>query len=244
MRRATLFATVALLLPALAGCQSTQDESAEREAEGAKALNAKGLEIGAGEVAGRLEVVDTRVLFDENGGAVVARVRNTGQRDLVKVPIAIDVRNARGKSVFKNNFPGLEQNLVSIPVLRAGETVEWVNDQVFAVTPPESVRVRLAEGEELPGELPEIEVTDPTLQNDPVSGVEVTGKVINHSGEEQRKVILFAVARKGGRIVAAGRGQIPRLKEEESKPATYHIFFIGDPRGAEISVHGFPTQFD
>jgi len=243
IRAAAITASVAAATGLLA-CQSTQDLSAQREAEGQQALTQQGLKITAGEVNEQLEVVESAVMQDQNGGAVVAVIRNTGSGDLATVPIAIDVRNAQGKSVFKNNFPGLEQNLVSIPVLQAGESVEWVNDQVFATSAPKAVKVRLGNAKPLPADLPEIEVTPAKLEIDPVSGVLATGKVINRSGEELRKVILFAVARKGDRIVAAGRGQIQKLKAAANKPATYNIFFIGDPRGAQISVHGFPTRFD
>jgi hypothetical protein len=48
------------------------------------------------------------------------------------------------------------------------------------------------------------------------------------------------VARQGGRIVAAGRGQIKALKVE-AKPAPYVIYFIGDPAGADVTIQAPPT---
>jgi hypothetical protein len=52
--------------------------------------------------------------------------------------------------------------------------------------------------------------------------------------------VLFVVARRGGRVVAAGRGQIKALKVG-ARPAPYVSFFIGDPAGADISVEAPPT---
>jgi hypothetical protein len=48
------------------------------------------------------------------------------------------------------------------------------------------------------------------------------------------------VARKGDKVVAAGRGLIGRLKAG-TKPVNYHIFFIGDPKGAQVDITSFPT---
>jgi hypothetical protein len=82
-------------------------------------------------------------------------------------------------------------------------------------------------------------VSDPSISVDPVSGVEATGTVENVSRVEQRALILYAVARKGKRVVAAGRGEVARLKV--GRKASYHIFFIGNPRGGHVTVTAPPT---
>ena len=43
---------------------------------------------------------------------------------------------------------------------------------------------------------------------------------------------------KGNKVVAAGRGLIGRLKAT-TKPVNYHIYFIGDPAGAQVTVTDF-----
>jgi hypothetical protein len=63
--------------------------------------------------------------------------------------------------------------------------------------------------------------------------------VVNESGEDVERLLLYAVARKGGRIVAAGRGAIEPLKDKP-KPVPYNVFFIGDPKVAEIEIANFP----
>ncbi len=83
---------------------------------------------------------------------------------------------------------------------------------------------------------------EPTLHDNPI-GVEVEGKVTNKSQLDQKKLVLFAVARSGGKMVAAGRGQIKALKVE-ARPGTYNIFFIGDPRGADVTVKAPPTVLE
>jgi hypothetical protein len=226
---------------ALGGCQSTQSRSAELERTGKKVLlNEKGLSIA--KVSSDVKVGGTSVISDQNGTAVVVELRNDSQQALLAVPILIDVRGANGKSVFRNDTPGLDPSLVSAPLLRPGETFDWVNDQVLAVRPAKSVKVKVGEAkDELTGDVPELDVSKPKLEVDPVSGVEASGKVTNKSGIEQTRLVLYAVARKGGKIVAAGRGVIQRLKTD--KPSDYHIFFIGDPRGADVSVAAPPVVF-
>ncbi len=65
------------------------------------------------------------------------------------------------------------------------------------------------------------------------------GKVTNRSDVEQRNLTVFAVARKDGRVVAAGRGAVERLKPRAS--ATYQVFFIGNPEGARLTLAAPPT---
>ena len=75
------------------------------------------------------------------------------------------------------------------------------------------------------------------------SGAKVTGTVTDQSKIDQQHLILFAVARSGGRIVAAGRGQIKALKVG-ARPANYTIYFIGNPVGADVTIQAPPTTLE
>ena len=55
--------------------------------------------------------------------------------------------------------------------------------------------------------------------------------------------MLYAIATKNGKVVAAGRGLIPKLKVG-GKPETYHIFFIGKPTGADVTVIAPPVTLE
>jgi len=235
-RLLALLATAALVLPA---CESTQSKSARLEREGGGALREKGVVVTR--QSPDVKVVSTGAVQDENGTAVVVRVRNTGRRALAQVPISIDVRGRSRKSLFRNDDPGLEPTLVHAPLLRPGEEFGWVNDQVTAAERPQDVRAKVGEGPAVDAaRVPRISLTRPRLRQDPVSGVAAAGFAANRSRVEQRKLIVFAVARKGSRVVAAGRAQINRL--QAGKRARYTVFFIGNPRGARISVSAPPTR--
>jgi hypothetical protein len=88
--------------------------------------------------------------------------------------------------------------------------------------------------------MPDIEVSQPKLEGDPVSGISATGTVVNKTGSDQRRLLLYVVARKGGEVVAAGRGAIDHLKPERKK-LDYTVFFVGDPSGAELTLSEFPA---
>ncbi len=234
------FAVVLLVVPVallVAGCQSTQDKSAELEAKGGTAFKEKGLDV---RVASKdVKVLSKTLLSDENGAAVVVDLQNKTDRALVRIPVAIDVTDG-SKSVFKNDDPGLEPSLVGVSVLGKGDSIAWVHDQVLATGKVSAVKVRAGRDEGgAPDRLPEIEVGPAKLVTDPTSGIAAEGKIKNRSDLLQRKLVIFGVARKGKKVVAAGRSQVEKLRP--GKTATYQIFFIGNPRGARIELAAPPT---
>jgi hypothetical protein len=237
MRLAAVAFGLAGVAVLFAGCQSTQSKSAELAAEGGAASKEQGLKIGAR--SRDVKVTGTTVLSDRNGAAAVVELKNTSRRTLVDVPIAIDVRKG-GKSVFSNDAPGLEPSLVGVAALKPGESLAWVNDQVFAPGPKLETEVG-ATSAQAPAELPRVDVSPPHVGGDATSGLAVEGKVTNRSDLLQRKLVIYAVARKGGKVVAAGRGQVERLKPHAD--AGYQIFFIGNPEGARIQLAAPPTTF-
>ncbi len=221
------------------GCESTQDKSAKIAAELGPVAQEKGLSIS--ERNKDVKVLDTTLLSDVNGSAVVVELHNDSGRDLANVPILIDVLDAKGKSVYRNDIPGIEPALAAIPFIPADGKVNWVHDQVLAARKPAKVEVTVgAGGEAVSGELPAVLVSAPKLEGDPYTGVAAGGEVVNESGADIERLLLYAVARKGSKIVAAGRGAIEPLKDKP-KPVAYNVFFIGDPKGAQVTVSEFPT---
>lgn len=221
------------------GCESTQDKSAKIAAELGPVKKEKGLKIT--QRSKDVEVVSSTLLSDQNGSAVAVRLRNKSSQGLVGVPIAIDVLDAKGKSVYRNDIPGIEPALAAVPFIPAGDETVWVHDQILATGKPAKVEVKVGEGgEPFSGAQPQVSVSEPKIEGDPYSGLLAGGNVENESGEDLERLLLYAVASKGGKIVAAGRGAIEPLKAKP-KPVPYNIYFIGDPSGAEVKVSQFPT---
>jgi len=56
---------------------------------------------------------------------------------------------------------------------------------------------------------------------------------------------IYAVAKRGRRIVAAGRAIIEKLDPDpQPKPTVFRIFFVGNLTGARIEAHAYPTVLE
>jgi hypothetical protein len=223
-------ASVAVLI-ITSGCESTVDKANNLAQQGSSAFHRKGLAVAS--VDSTIDVVATRVIHDASGAAAVVEVRNRGRKPIRDAPIAIEVRDASGKTVFRNNAAGLQAGLSRIPFLPVGKTVFWVNDQVQATATPRRVVARVGRGTtgDPPPQLP---IDGVHLAGDPVSGVEATGSVRNVTDTVQRNVVVSAVAKRGSAVVAAGRGLVPTIAP--GKRQNFHVFFIGNPKGADLTV--------
>jgi hypothetical protein len=227
----------------LAACQSTQDKAAEAREEGQRLL-AEQVPLKIEKPNREVAVERVTVMHDVNGGAVAVELRNNSKQTLVGVPILIDVRDAGGKRVFINNAYGSEFALNHVPVMKPGETVTWVNDQILAAGTPETAKVTVGQPESKdPPQVPEIAVSPPSLERDS-SGPVVRGTMTNQSNVDQKRLTLFAVSRQGGKIIAAGRGGYKNLRANAPKPGNYNIFFIGDPTGGDITVTAPPSVIE
>jgi hypothetical protein len=234
-----LLAATALLA---AGCESTQEKSARLAAQ-AKDLAKPEAGLTVTEESKVVKAGATAVLRDANGAAAVVELRNTGTKPLAAVPVAIDVLGAGGKSLFKNDLGGTEPSLVAAALLRPSERMFWVNDQVVVSEEPKSVRAAIGvDAKAVRGDVPEIALSGAKLEQDPTSGAAAVGTVENRSQIEQRQLVIYAVARKGKRIVAAGRGQVPKLKPGAKAP--FAVYFIGDPRAGKLTLAAPPTVLD
>jgi hypothetical protein len=221
----------------LTACQSSQDKAKEIQAQ-AQAAAPKPLAIPRPNKD--VKVDDTTLLHDQNGDAVAVEVTNESNQTLVDVPILVDIRDANGKTIEKNDTAGLDFALNHITVVKPHETFTWVNDQLQPSGIPKSAKVTIGEPEaKPPAKLPELVVSPPKIGHD-VSGAKVSGTVTNRSQLDQSQLVLFAVARQGGRVVAAGRGLIKKSKVG-AKPAPYVIFFIGNPEGGDVTIDAPPT---
>lgn len=236
MSRRVLVLGALLAGPMLAaGCESTKERAAKVSAGGSKAFEERDLEIRRDR---DVRVLETTVLTDPNGTAVVVEMRNEGKESRAQVPVSFTVRGQGPGVVYRNNDPGLQASLLRAPVLPAGHKVTWIHDQVLA---PGGTRASAIAGTGKPvaGELPVLTVTKVRLAGDPVSGLAAAGKVRNDSEVTQTDLVVYAVARKGDRLVAAGRAIVPRLAAGRS--AGFRVFFIGNPKGARLGVSVPPS---
>jgi hypothetical protein len=231
---------LALLVAALAaGCESTQSKSARLEANADTTLD-EGKGVDVKKQNPDVKVLSTSTLKDKYGEAVVVRLRNVGKEALANLPISVKLADKSGKSVYRNTQPGLETALAHIAFLKPGQELFWVNDQVVSTGRPAQADTKVGAADPVSGDTPQIEIRGTHLERDPVSGIAAKGRVINHSQLLQRRLPIFCVARRGGAVVAAGRAILEKVKP--GKSAHFTVFFIGDPKGAELTLTPLPTK--
>ena len=227
---------------ALSACQTTQELSAQRAKQAKKLVNQKGLTVGA--VNPDVAVGATTIVQDRNGIAAVVELRNTGKAAQAGLPVSIAVTDANGKRLYRNDVAGLEDSLVSMALLAKGEDAFWVNNQVTAVGKPTKVQARVGAAKgKVPAQVPSFAISGVSLEADSGS-VFAKGTIVNRSKVAQKRLTIFAVARKGTKVVAAGRGILDVLPAAGAKPTRFTVFFIGNPMGAKLSFSAPPTVLE
>lgn len=250
MSAPTLMVLGALAL-ALGGCASTESESARLGREGAKLIAGAGT-VGLGAVNRAVHVGQVALVHGSGRTAAVVQLRNTAAGAQTDVPVLIDVRSAKGASLYRNDVQGLEPSLQRMPLLRAHATAWWVDDQVLASGTPSSVKVRVGDARagaparkarkaHLAGSSAGVRVGGTSLGSD-LAGPYLAGEVVNHTGVVQRNMPIFAVGLRGGRVVAAGRALVPNLPASPTgKPTGFRIYLVGSPAGAHIELTPGPV---
>jgi hypothetical protein len=237
IRAALILGCAAGSLIALSGCESTVDAARKLAKQGEAAFQAKGISVGR--VNREIKILHSTLLEDANGSAVVIEVRNASRDAVTGAPIALNVRDRSGHSIFENNDPGLEPALTHLPLLLPGEQFLWVNDQLQPNGTPASVIARIGSGTRPSSAPSAFPISGVSVVNDPTSGAEANGKVKNTLSVTQRHLVIYGVASRAGRVVAAGRAILTRLNA--GKTAPFHIFFIGNPAGAQLFVSAPPS---
>jgi hypothetical protein len=225
----------------LTGCETTAEKSAKLEKQALKAdspgpVAVKGLSIGRESTA--IKVLATALLRNSEGGAVAITLQNLSAHAQAEVPIGFTVRDSRGNSLYSNSTAGLAHSLVSVPLIAAHGEMTWIDDQVTAASTG-TITAKVGEGTTAQGPLPPIAVSGGHLFEEPGSGFAVKGTVVNRSSVSQRELVVYATARRSGRLVAAGRSVLAEVPAGGSVP--FQVFFIGDPRGAELQFSAPPS---
>jgi hypothetical protein len=229
---------------ALGGCESSQEKSVqlEKQAKLARAKNpaqaGEGLSIAHASHA--VQVVATQALHTSEGTAVVVTLRNVSSHALRDVPIAITVKGAAGSTLYQNNATGLEAALTAVPLLAAGQQFMWIDDQVQAAEAPASVSALVGEAQQAPTPVPQIVLTG-VHANEESGASGVAGTVHNDSAVAQRELVVYGIARRGTRIVAAGRAVLSEVAAHGSSP--FQVLFIGSASGAQVQASAPPSTF-
>jgi hypothetical protein len=227
-----LAASLVALATVISGCSTTQDANrrasiqADRTLASRKALELKGADRD-------VQVVRTSVVNGEGGSAIVVVLRNRGDAPVNDLPIEVGPEG--GEPV--NTRPNVPYFQSHAPAIGPGEETTWVYvskeplhaDAAFArvgtaANPPTKA-----------GNVDELET------GGSAHGSSVSAEITNDVGVPQYDLDVYAVARKGGRYVAAGRANLEHLGVSETARLTLSL--VGDPTGAQVQVFAPQTLF-
>lgn len=238
----------------LSGCESTESESAKLGREGAKLIAGAGT-VGLGGANSAVHVGQVALVQGSGRTAAVVQLTNTGAAAQADVPVLIDVRGAKGASLYRNDIQGLEPSLQQMALLPPHVSEWWVDDQVLASVKPSSVKVRIGDPKGAPvkagadvssatGSSAGVQLSTTGLGSD-VAGPYLAGEAVNHTGVAQHNMPIFAVALRGGHVVAGGRALVPNLPASSAtvkpKPTAFRIYLVGAPAGAHIELTAAPA---
>jgi hypothetical protein len=228
-----------ITIGAVCGCQTTAEHSAELEKSAKhERLALQGVSISREDPSVR--VLASTLLHSSAGTAVVVRLRNTSKHTLVNAPIEITVRDAKAGVLFQNNQSGADPALTRVSLLEAGRETVWVDDQVQAAGVPVSASAVVGRGAQAPGSVPRMSVSG-TKASGEGEEAGATGTVTNGSKVTQAHLVVYAIAHRGARIVAAGRAVLPEVAPGAS--VSFQAYFVGDPSGAQIEANAPPSTF-
>jgi hypothetical protein len=230
---------------AVTGCETNAQRSARLEKAAREQRLAHPTETQKGVTVTRedprIKVLEAVILHSEGGTAAVVALKNTSGTPLRDAPIAVTATGVGGATLYTNNAPGLEPSLVSVPLLAPHAQTVWVDDQVQAASTPTAVKARVGSALTLSGTPPQLSVSGVHSVENPSGGTGEEGTVVNRSRVSQQQLVIYVVARRAGRVVAAGRAVLPEVAAGGN--VSFQVFPIGNPAGAKLEVSAPPTTF-
>jgi hypothetical protein len=225
------------------GCAitTTQEKDARLAVKAERTVfNAKRIKFG--HAPDGVKILGTSIVRSKGGTAIAVDVRNDSANPVNDLPLAVGVQSD-GKKQYLNLERGTSYFEAHIPSLAAGAETTWVFSSKKEVPAGEPF-ARFGEAADPPltvaESLPSLEVTQ-TLHNSAKGGPKVDVEVVNDSDIPQYEIQLYAWAKDGDQLRAAGTAKVSELDGGDS--ATVHMTLDGDPGKAPLEVSAPPTIF-
>jgi hypothetical protein len=187
-----------------------------------------------------LRVSHAKLLIDprDNSTAVIVRVTNpNARRPVADAPIAIDLLDRAGAVVGTSADAGTDPLLLHVPYIAPGASVLFVSDTIAASAKPATAHVR-ATAIFSAGRRVRLAVRALQLRTDAFGFSSAAGTIVSSAAPEKRNVLIQAVVRRGGQIVAAGTTVAPVPPRGRSR--RFEIVLIGDAKGGVLRVWAPP----
>jgi len=181
-----------------------------------------------------------KVLVDprDNSTAVIIRVSNPSPlRAVVDAKIAIDLLDRAGTLVGTTADAGTDPLQVHVPYIGPGESVLFVDDTIAPRAKPAEARVKVLANSSAVRPV-RISVRALHLRTDAFGFWSAVGTIVGSTALRTRNVLIQAVVRHGGHIVAAGT-TVARVPSG-GRSRRFEITLIGDAKGGELRVWAPP----
>jgi hypothetical protein len=241
LKRALVVVGCGALAVTASACESTESESAKIAREGGPAAaGPSALKLGSANRGVR--ATDVTLLSSGGRTAVAVKLTASTHRAQLNVPLLVNVTGKGGKVLYTNGTGGVEAALQRIALLRPHESTWWVDDQVLVAQKASTVKVRVGTGTSPRSTTQPPVLTAKTKQVGEQSGLStLSGELVNGSSKAQAKATVFAVALRGGKVVAAGRAVVESLAGHRGATAPFQIFLVGNPAGAKFELTAEPA---
>jgi hypothetical protein len=231
-----------VLVAGLPGCVTTQQRNTRAKLRATRLLASRGPLI---VTRPNRDVRVDRVALLRGAGAtaIIVRLANTSRMTLTDLPISVGVV-ARGRRTYLNRRAGLEYFQRHVAAIGPRDEVTWVFTSRRR-TPGRARPFALVGAPARPpvshaGHLPGILASAVAMPVAARPG-RVRVRVRNPTQVPQYGLVVYALARRGGRYVAAGRATVADLGTKSA--ATVDLRLVGAPRGAPLELEALPTIF-
>jgi hypothetical protein len=241
LKRALVVVGCGALTVTASACESTESESAKIGREGSAAVAATStLKLGGANRSVR--VSDVTLLSGGGRKAVAVKLTSTSPRAQTEVPVLVNVTGAGGKVVYSNATGGAEPLLQRVTLLRAQTSTWWVDDEVLTTGTASAAKVRVGTGKAPRGSARSAALSAKAVHVAEQAGSStVSGLLVNGTGKAQSAVPVFAVASRGGKVVAAGRAVVASVPAGASA-TSFDLPLVGDATGATIELTALPAS--
>jgi hypothetical protein len=190
-----------------------------------------------------VRVLRLSLVSGSGGVALAVQLRSTSTRSLTDLPISVGVSTPGGGKLYLNhsaNVDYFESHVASIPP-HGLETWVYTSGRRLRGTGRPFAEVGVTQlSAPAAATLPRLEVTrEPSVSSSATRLLSLS--VSNRSGIPQVSVPVYAVAVRGGRVLAAGRASVAHLGTHGS--ATVHLTLLGSAHGAGVRISVLPTIF-
>ena len=232
--------TLAIAAGGLTGCVSTQRKNARAELVANRTL-AERTPLRLHRRSREVRVAHVALVRAAHGGAFVVTLRNRGAQPATDVPVAVGLRAANGRRTQLDGGGELGWFRTHVPAIGAGASTTWVFTARRPLPAGTPYAIAGATGgavvSHASGALPAIAARAVSRAR---NGVVVA--IVNRSEIPQYDVQVYAVARDGGRVLAAGAASIAHLGTHEG--TRVRVALVGAAGRHTVRVFALPTIFE